>query len=318
LAAVYNGEVVGFQMLDNMLGSLGFVLINDSPEVKIYKRDFMRHGGTYPSVSVIVATIERESLTKCLESICDYDYNNYEVIVVLDRKRNVAYARNRAMEFSRGYLIHFIDDDAVASRENLSEMVNTWIRLSSFDPKIGGLQGNIEGFRAPWNTNKMITKISLTPAGIRPELFKGEGLTDFVIACNALFSAGVLKMIGGFDEQIDYQHDDIDLSFLIRHAGCSLYATEKGEVVHLEEISNLDESFHRLFHAEKNSVILYFKWAKISTFALYVLRRVVFLLVRVLTDILKLDIRGMRRDVTMLFYVFVGLRKLPRTRRMRR
>jgi len=199
--------------------------------------------------------------------------------------------------------------------DNLSEMVRVWLSLWNRDSKIAGLQGFIS-HRTAWGTNKMITRISLDFTGVNIASMYGEALTDHVCTCNSLFSADILRKIGGFDELFDYRYEDVDVSFTIRHSGYSLYATQKGHADHLAESSKSDDNVSNLVdHAMKNSVILFYKWEKKSTFLLYIVCMCMSKLVRVFLNMIVLNKRGIQGNLIMLPGIVAGLGELPKKSR---
>jgi len=298
-----------------LLERLKFKLISDSPQEIIAKRDLTR-SDISPTISTVIVTAGRTSLIECVESVCNYDYPSFEVIVIFDRGRNLSHARNQGIRNSKGALIHFIDDDAIPAVDNLSEMVCRWLNLWNYDSKIAGLQGFIS--RTAWGTNKMITRISLEFTGVKTTSIYGEGLTDHVCTCNSLFSADILRRIDGFDELFDYRYEDVDLSFTIKHSGYRLYATQKGYVHHLMDPSKSNDASNLVDHAMKDSVILFYKWGKISTFLLYFFCMFMAKLMRVSLSTVILNKPGIQSNLVMLPGIVAGLGELPKASRASR
>lgn len=115
-------------------------------------------------ISVIIPTYNRqESLKKCLDSIFQIDYSDYEVIVVndgstdgtkeflekykqkhsqlkalhLDKNYGPSVARNKGIEIAQGEIIAFTDDDCIVDKNWLREIVK------SFKKNIIGVSGLI-------------------------------------------------------------------------------------------------------------------------------------------------------------------------------
>ena len=114
-----------------------------SPSCLCERRVLLRKA---PSASVVVPTRDRpDALARCLRSLAALDYPNYEVIVVdgstteatvelireqfpafrCVRIRNpgVSYPRNRGVESASGVITAFADDDVVADRNWLTDLV---------------------------------------------------------------------------------------------------------------------------------------------------------------------------------------------------
>lgn len=113
-------------------------------------------------VSVVVLTFNRrDDLERCLKSLMNQSYKNFEVIVIeggaaeetkklvesyncsipirfmTQTKKGLSNARNQGWMMAKGNVVSFIDDDAVASETWLAKVVRTF----QLDPKIGGVTG---------------------------------------------------------------------------------------------------------------------------------------------------------------------------------
>ncbi len=221
-----------------------------------------------PLVSVIVPTLGGRWLRPCLAALGEYCYPQYEVIVVVDRPRKgPGHARNRGLETARGDFVHFIDDDCLASEENLLELVRAFLRIEKEDRSIGGLSGTLVDVTG----RGTVCRVSFSLSGLRVTSQESEGITDCVFTGNALFRKKVLKQVDGFDEQISHQFEDIDLSIRIRAKGHRLHAISNATVYHAgrdPRASTQDRQF-RHFYASRNYVLLLSKWRS-SHYALLV------------------------------------------------
>lgn len=95
-------------------------------------------------VSVIVCTIGREELEKCLNSLKGQSYEDFELILVSNEEisdrlipdvdfnfvktddKNISEQRNRGVEESEGEIIAFLDDDAVPDDRWLEELIKPY------------------------------------------------------------------------------------------------------------------------------------------------------------------------------------------------
>ena len=198
--------------------------------------------GQMPRVSVVINTYNRGWwLDRCLSSLESQTYSNFEVVVVngpstddtaevLARWRErikvaptesrvLSVSRNEGIAAASGELVAFIDDDAVADPNWLERLVPAFL-----DPLTGGAGGLVyrmngrdiefscgtldrDGF-VEWN---------------RPEAgahfhWEGERLNT-VSGNNCIFRREALERIGGFDERIEYYHDEADIVWRIERAG---------------------------------------------------------------------------------------------------
>jgi glycosyltransferase involved in cell wall biosynthesis len=196
-----------------------------------------------PFVSVVICTYKkRESLRKAIDSVLDSSYRNFELIVVSDggkidlsqkgfilleqKHRGLASARNTGIKNSKGEIIAFTDDDCIVERDWLKEIVN------SFDsPEIGAVSGkSIEYFHEPkenlfWTCNRF-GLIKVNPKKIDKN--------DFVVVhgCNMAFSRKALEEINFFDENFTYYFEEIDVAVRLLKKGFKIKINGKAVVKH--------------------------------------------------------------------------------------
>jgi glycosyltransferase involved in cell wall biosynthesis/GT2 family glycosyltransferase len=193
-------------------------------------------------ISVVINTYNRaRQLERCLATLANQTYQEFEVVVVngpstddteavLARHRErvrVARTKQRVLSVSRnegianacGDLIAFLDDDAVAHPRWLEELAAAFS-----DPAVGAAGGTVyrmkgrdiefrngvidrEGF-VNWNR----------PApGVSFEW--EDGHINTVSGNNCMFRRAALVQIGGFDERIEYYHDEADVVIRLQAAG---------------------------------------------------------------------------------------------------
>ncbi|PIS14955.1 hypothetical protein COT63_02575 [Candidatus Shapirobacteria bacterium CG09_land_8_20_14_0_10_38_17] len=103
-----------------------------------------------PKLSVVVCTFNRgKSLKKCLKSLCQQTFSNFEVVIVdggsqdntnqvvnrfsqklkirlfVDRRPELSQVRDRGWREARGQYVAWIDDDVIASLYWAQEIINT-------------------------------------------------------------------------------------------------------------------------------------------------------------------------------------------------
>lgn len=83
----------------------------------------MSNGHDGHSISVIIPTIGRHTLTLCREALARQTRPAEEIITVVDHdRRGAAWARNEGLRRAKGDLIAFIDDDAIAPSDWLERL----------------------------------------------------------------------------------------------------------------------------------------------------------------------------------------------------
>lgn len=129
----------------------------------------------YPKISVIVpAYNEEKTIGKCLHSLTQLDYPNYEVIVVDDgstdgtlkeiekfKSRGVkvvhqenlgkANALNRGIKEADGEIIVTVDADTILSRDSLKRLCIRFVE----NPKVGAVAGNVKVYPASGMLNTL-------------------------------------------------------------------------------------------------------------------------------------------------------------------
>ena len=129
----------------------------------------------HQSISIVICTYNRcQDLNKTLSSVCELEYDSFEVIVVdnnstddtkeivakypvkyiVESRQGVAYARNTGLEASTGHYIGFIDDDEIVDKN--------WIRAMLKGFALGGSVGAVTGPVIPQYTSQ--TPVWMTSA----------------------------------------------------------------------------------------------------------------------------------------------------------
>jgi len=205
-------------------------------------------------VSVVVPTYNRcNMLGNCLNSLFAQTYpaNKLEVIVVNDgstdrtedilrkyenkapcafkwmtiKNKGSASARNQGIKKSKGELICFIDDDCIATR--------TWVEnlIKKFrDDEIVGIGGKIQTHKAENIFEKY---------GMLMDQEKTIKENSGIITSNCAFRKKILEKIDGFDENLR-NLEDFDLGLRARMQGWELSYSPKAIVWHRHR-SNLKQ-----------------------------------------------------------------------------
>lgn len=205
-----------------------------------------------PRVSVVINTCDRGAyLGDTLDGLMRQTYDNFEVIVVngpsVDdtekvAKRygvryftapfNLSVSRNIGIKKAAGEIVAFIDDDAVPDVHWIADIVGAYD-----DPAVGAVGGRVyngdgTGFQysygrigvwgypetrhsAPYDNND--------PSG---EWF------NINIGTNASYRRAALVDVGGFDEEIEYYHDESDVCVRLVQAGYKVRQLENAYVHH--------------------------------------------------------------------------------------
>lgn len=218
-------------------------------------------------------------ILKCLYSIQAQTYKNYEVIIIDNastdgsieeikkkfseviifktiKNLGTSYTRNAGVNFSKGDLIWFLDNDTYIPEVHT---LNNLVQLFIDDTSIDGLGGEAE-----INKNNEIIgtkKLKLFSNGLTKGYFyrneKYKKISVNVIAtCNLLIKKDAFEKVGGFDHFYFFYLEDIDLTHRISQSGFNLYVYHKCPVVH-----NFSESsrFNNHFKSKRNRIYFILK-----------------------------------------------------------
>ncbi|MFH1663854.1 MAG: glycosyltransferase [archaeon] len=270
-----------------------------------------------PFVSVIITTFGlRNSIKKTIESVLNSSYRNFELIVVNDgaeinlkpegfhiinqEHKGLAAARNTGIRNSKGKFIAFIDDDAVAEKNWLEELV-----LSFVSDGVGAVSGTaIEYFDKP-ETNVFWTCNNFGLIKVNPAEMKKN---DFIVVhgCNMAFSRKALEEVNFIDENFTFYFDEIDLSFRLLKKGFKIINNRKAVVHHfIKSNARFGNKFEfgkfKYYFALKNFNSRFF-------FLFLVLNDLPFLL-NDLKESVKLFLKGkmgFRRLLQDIYFIFAG------------
>ena len=213
-------------------------------------------------VSVIINTYNRaQKLERCMATLSDQTHRDFEVVVVNgpstdDTKavlarfagkiqvaetlsRVLSVSRNEGIVRSSGELIAFIDDDAIAHPHWLEELA------AAFDePDVGaagGLVYRMNGrdieFRNGIIDREGFVRWDQPDPGLHWDW--EEGYLNTVSGNNCMFRRSALERIGGFDERIEYYHDEADVVIRLYRAGFRT-VHRPGAVVYHEAAASLN------------------------------------------------------------------------------
>ena len=211
-------------------------------------------------ISVVVAVRnEIKYIEKCIKSLYEQDFDGkYEVIVVdgmsddgtyelLKRlqkkykfillrnpKVNAAAGRNLGVKHAKGELIAFIDGDAYACRDWLSNIKNVFERVDTVG--VGGpdlLPKDVD-YKA-----KAIGLVMTSPLArggrfnpsTQHTMMEEEKYVDHIPTCNLCLKREIFSKVGFFDESF-VKGQDLELNYRLRRAGYKLFYSPSIKVVH--------------------------------------------------------------------------------------
>jgi len=195
-----------------------------------------------PKISIVIPTYNRlSSLKKCLLSVLENDYPDFEIIIVDDfsedgtreylknskfqipnskfilneKNLGASASRNRGIENAQGEWVAFIDDDCQAEKNWLSELVKKFE-----NEKIGFVIGNTIYFQEGYRGNF-------------PERLVDNDKARWPGSGNIAYRKKCLDEIGGFDEKnFFYANEDTELALRSVSVGWKYERSLEAKVYH--------------------------------------------------------------------------------------
>lgn len=214
-------------------------------------------------ISVVINTYNRaSSLPRTIAALRQQRYDDFEVVVVngpstdgtadlLEAWRddcvirrcpeiNISMSRNIGIAAASGDVVAFIDDDAIPEPGWLEQLAVPYA-----DPRVGGVGGIVwdhTGVRHQYRYS-LCDRLGRTHfSGEPPDhaaIPAGAERFVYLQGTNSSFRRDVLVEIGGFDEQIEYFHDETDVAARINDAGHLLVPLSDAAVHHKYLASHL-------------------------------------------------------------------------------
>jgi mycofactocin glycosyltransferase len=206
--------------------------------------------GYFPSLSIIVPTRDRgKSLVECLESLYAQDYPSEQIeIIAIDdgsvdetqklmsgfackllknpSSRGQSYCRNLGAQHAKGEILAFLDDDCVAGRTWLKDLV-LYFRWE----EVGAVGGYVDGYSSRSlldRYEKVFSRLNLGKYIVRG---MKDRSTFYVPTCNMLVRKKAFDETGGIRETM-HLGEDVDFCWRLRDAGWQALYVPSGVVMH--------------------------------------------------------------------------------------
>jgi len=255
-----------------------------------------------PSVSIVILNWNGrknlgELFDRCLESIMNTTYDNFEVIFIdnasTDGSYEYAQSKFKNFIFFRngenlgmlgrnaiinenlcgGDVIAFIDNDTIVDSNWLDEPTKLFE-----NPKIGIVQANLRMLNEPTfpdSTGHVISSIGLpiensflTDEPFKPvSIFGGKGAALFV-------RRELFERLGGFDEDYFFYFEETDLCWRARLLGYEVYFSPNSVVLH--KGGGTFRNGKLLYHRQKNTIASMIKCYELKNLLKYLPLRLLF------------------------------------------
>ena len=213
------------------------------------------------------------TIEKCLKSVFDLNYPNYEVIVVNDGSTDntgiilsgykdkikiletigvgPSKARNIALKESKGEYVAFTDGDCMVEKEWLNKLLNGF----GLD-KVAGVGGTQLSPEDETEFGKMITNFMKSVGFIDYMKLKTDTgyFTEHNPSCNVMYKKEIFDKILGFKEGL-WPGEDVELDYRIKKMGYKLFFIPEAIVYHYRA-DNLAKFIKMMFNYGKAQGIL--------------------------------------------------------------
>lgn len=190
----------------------------------------------YPRDHFEIIVANNNSTDDTQEIIADYCARYPIIRTIAEMRQGVHYARNSAAKAARGEILYFTDDDMVADRSLIEEIV----KVFDLDPLIGSATGRIIG-RFDVTPPRWVTKhltnhyLSLTEKD-KPE-YLVVSRNDLVFSCHEAVRREVFFLCGGFNPEntdgVWIGDGETGLGIRIKQAGYKFAYTSKSVIYHM-------------------------------------------------------------------------------------
>ncbi len=184
-----------------------------------------------PKISVVIPAFNEEKfLAKCLESLKNQDFDDFEIIVVdnnstdrtvevakkfgaivlFEKNQGVAFARQKGFLKAKGEIIASTDADTILPKNWLSKIFEEFKK----DKDLVAFGGSCEFYSGPISA-RLASKFLLKPFLILDKFFSGGWN---LMGCNMAIKKEAFLKIGGFNTNLKL-NEDVEISFRLRKNG---------------------------------------------------------------------------------------------------
>ncbi|MEW6062899.1 MAG: glycosyltransferase family 2 protein [Nanoarchaeota archaeon] len=224
-------------------------------------------------ISIIILNYNgARTLKKCLDSVRNLNFKDYEVIVVdndssdnsdkivkeygfklIRNKKNYGYAEgnNIGIRKAKGKYIFLLNNDAYADKNCLQYLVSA---VKSKDVGAGGAKIYYKDSKDVWfsGAKEIIGGIFNTHVN--------KSSCDYVSGCAILLKRDVLDRVGLLDKKYYLYYEEVDLCKRIRNKGYKVVYEPKAVVYH--DIQKSKVSSHEVYYMNRNRVLYCLKYTK--------------------------------------------------------
>jgi glycosyltransferase involved in cell wall biosynthesis len=237
-----------------------------------------------PLISIIVPAYNSErTIKKCIDSLLEIDYANYEIFIVddgsVDRTKEIlseyrsriniiesqhvgpSKCRNIAAKKAKGEFLAFTDSDCIVDKSWLRELIKGFTNEKVVS--VGGIQFSPEGeskfgksvqdfFELTGFLGGYIKKVQSSKFKVQSLEEKEKNIykTKHNPSCNSIYRKDVFLDISGFDENL-WPSEDVDLDYRLKKRGFEFRYNPQAVVYHYRP-QNLGELSKMMYRYPRN------------------------------------------------------------------
>ena len=205
---------------------------------------------TLPYTDYEVLLVNNNSTDRTAE-ICEHFGGNvqgFQYRYFVETRQGLSYARNRGIDESRGEILVFMDDDAVAEPDYLQNLWQFFSKTPDAAACGGRIYPNFETNRPRWMSKYLVPLTSSIDWGDSVKLFTGR---SYPIGANMAFKRSVFAQCGGFNTSLGRVGKNLagaeekDLFYRITEQGGKVYYVPDAVVHHYVPDSRLTFQFFK-------------------------------------------------------------------------
>jgi glycosyltransferase involved in cell wall biosynthesis len=207
------------------------------------------------TISIVICTYNRASaLARAIDAFGEQTYPHFELIVVngpsndgtaavLERYRgriklahcdecNVGRSRNAGIDIAAGEIVAFIDDDAVPSATWIEQLVKAYQNkpaAAAGGPVFDHHENKLWGICTSTLYGEVITNAEPPASSYLDK--RGEPFI-YLAGCNMSFRRSALLKLKGFNENLVYGYEDVDICKQLLDTGYHIEFVEDAKVYH--------------------------------------------------------------------------------------
>lgn len=194
-------------------------------------------------------------------------------LIINDRNRGVAFARNQGIIKATGRYILLLDADTLVSPQAIDRMVEFMDKhqdIGILGPKLTDSKGNLQFSCRRYHTilTPLLRRLSFLPfiAGslilkkyyMQDRNHREPGEVEHIIGACQLIRAKAQAVVGPLDSRMFYGWEDTDYCVRMKRAGYKIFYYPYVSVIHFEQRLTHRKIFSRLMFENLKSMFLFF------------------------------------------------------------